>query len=337
MDLRPSRNNCLNTVRLIAAVNVMYGHLVTHLGVTMPRWLNLLVSYFRGVPIFYVLSGFLIWQSVARAPSPGSFLKKRFWRIYPELWCGVAVGLVTILCLYDAPIQWPWLGLFALTQSTFLQFWTPDFLRGYGCGTPNGTLGTICVLVQFYLVAWWLYKALHGRKAWVWILLLVGAVCVSMASVLLKPLLPIVLYKLFLQTLIPCFWLFLLGMLAAEWKDRLLPGLCKWWPALLILSALIYLYGWDLNARYGVLRSTSLCLGLLGFAHALPKLNVKTDISYGIFIYHMIVANAMIALGFVKKPVYLLFAAVLSLALAWLSTKTVGKFSSMKKQSVRSA
>ena len=110
------------------------------------------------------MSGFLIWMSIARSTTFGQYCKKRFWRIFPELWVAVAVEIVAILLLYDHTIEWGKLSLFAVTQSTIFQFWTPDFLREYGCGCPNGSLWTICVLIQFYVIAFYVYKWLRGKK-----------------------------------------------------------------------------------------------------------------------------------------------------------------------------
>lgn len=77
--------------------------------------------------------------------------------MYPELWCGVAVSLITIFVLYDGVVLRD-VGLLAITESIFMQFWTPDSLCGFGVGTPNGSLWTICVIVQFYIVAWFIKK-----------------------------------------------------------------------------------------------------------------------------------------------------------------------------------
>jgi peptidoglycan/LPS O-acetylase OafA/YrhL len=39
-----------------------------------------------------------------------------------------------------------------IAQMTFFQFWTPPMLRNWGVGTPNGSLWTIPVELQFYLL-----------------------------------------------------------------------------------------------------------------------------------------------------------------------------------------
>ena len=63
-------------------------------------------------------------------------------------------------------------------QSTVLQFWTPSCLRDYGCDTPNGSLWTIGVMVQYYVVLCLLHRFLHGKGIRRWILILmVGIVC----------------------------------------------------------------------------------------------------------------------------------------------------------------
>lgn len=247
-------------------------------------------------------------------------------RIYPELWTAVLLSLLTILALYDGPIDWLQLGLFTFTQSTVLQFWTPDFLRGYGCGTPNGSLWTIGVTVQFYIVIYVLYKWLHNRRLRTWVILLVGAVVVAVISPVLQGFVPEIIYKLFRQTIIPYAWWFLLGTIIAANRNVLLPLVQKHCFLLLALSAMLMLTRIDIPiGNYRVFCSATLILGVIGFGYRFPKWNVPIDISYEIYIYHMIVINAMIALGFTKNPLSLLVVFVVTLLLAIISERTVGR------------
>ena len=85
------QKNCLNTVRFLAAFQVMYWHAVNHFEITMPEGINLVINFFMGVPLFFMISGFLIWFSIKRSNGYLSYVKKRFWRIYPELWGGYFV------------------------------------------------------------------------------------------------------------------------------------------------------------------------------------------------------------------------------------------------------
>jgi len=298
----------------------------------MPGLFSGIIGFFQGVPIFFAMSGLLIWNSLGKSKDFWTYAKNRFWRIYPELWCAVALGLIAILLLYKEPIQWGMLGVFTVTQSTVLQFWTPDFLRGYGCGTPNGALWTICVLIQFYLAAYFLYRWLHGKKMRVWVVTFVGAVAISALSPLVGGMVPEILYKLYNQTLIPYLWLFILGAMVAENRDAAIPALKKCWPILLGVTVLLTIIKIDIDASYSVCRCTTLILGLIGFAYSIPQLNIKIDISYGIYLYHMVVINAMIALKFTGNPIWLLIAALLSCALAFVSERTIGRLSLRKKQ-----
>lgn len=78
--------DCLNLIRLVAAIQVMYQHTLAHLYINDIPVLGGFINFFHGVPIFFTMSGFLIWGSIERSHSFGEYLKKRFWRIYPELW-----------------------------------------------------------------------------------------------------------------------------------------------------------------------------------------------------------------------------------------------------------
>lgn len=310
--------NCLNTVRLLAALLILVGHAAQHLGIRVPQWMLWFVYYFRGVPIFFVLSGFLIWDSLGRN-SLRKYVKNRFLRIYPELWCAVGVGLAVLLVLYRQPINWLQVGAFVLTQGSFLQFWTPDCLRGYGCGTPNGALWTIGIQVQFYILAWFAYRLLHNQKLWRWVVAMVVAVLISAMIPVSAMLLPTIAYKLLLQTLLPYGWLFLLGCLLAQYSDRVIPRLKRFWPLLLLAAAVVKLFGLDITAGYGFLHSTFLTVGVIGLAYFVPKANIRIDISYGVYIYHMIVINAMIALGFTGSWMYMVIAMLITCVLATIS------------------
>lgn len=101
---------------------------------------------------------------------------------------------------YKEKINWLMLSLFGITQATVLQFWTPDFLKNFGNGTPNGALWTICVIVQFYIVCWFVHKFLKGKPLWIWCEVLVGSIAVGWASPLLANILPTIIYKLYGKT-----------------------------------------------------------------------------------------------------------------------------------------
>lgn len=312
-------------------MQVVYGHTLAHLHIEGIPLLGEFINFFSGVPIFFTMSGFLIWWSVGRSKSFCEYLKKRFWRIFPELWVAVAVELIVLICLYHEPISWPQFGMFAVTQSTIFQFWTPDCLRGYGCGTPNGSLWTICVLIQFYFVAYFVYRALHGRKILVWMVWFVVALGVSIVTQTLRQVIPEVASKLIGQTILPYFWMFLAASFVAERKDSIMPFLKKYWGVFFMAVLVVRFSHLDFYAGYNVLDTILLFLCLVGAAYVSPKLDIKTDISYGVYIYHMTVINALIAMGYLHDRWLWVVVSVITCLLAWISTKTVGELSRKMK------
>lgn len=317
---------------MLAAIEVLYGHTLEHLGIDGIPILDHFIHFFSGVPIFFTMSGFLIWWSIGRSKNFGEYLRKRFWRIYPELWVAVAFELIVLLCLYNDPINWLQFGIFAITQSSVFQFWTPDCLRNYGCGCPNGALWTISVLIQFYIFAYFMYKALHERKTRVWLVSFIGAIGVSMLLAVVSEYLPEIVGKLLGQTLLPYLWMFITASFVAEKKDMILPILKRYWWLLLISVLAVKYSRFDFYASYYVLETILLFLCLTGFAYVFPNLNIKTDISYGVYIYHMTIVNAFIAMGYTKKSVLLVVVLLLTCVFAWISTKTIGKFSKKMKK-----
>jgi peptidoglycan/LPS O-acetylase OafA/YrhL len=67
------------------------------------------------------------------------------------------------------------------------------------------------------------------------------------------------------------------------------------------------------------------CAACFGFAYAFPKLNIRIDISYGIYLYHMVVINVFVQLGLTDRFVYLVGALGIILVCAYLSTVTIGR------------
>ena len=96
--------DCLNTIRLVAALQVLYVHSVAHLSLDMPPIVTNVLGFFKGVPIFFTLSGFLIWFSIGRSSSFLDYARKRFWRILRGR-AGNTPGSSASSCVTGTP--WP--------------------------------------------------------------------------------------------------------------------------------------------------------------------------------------------------------------------------------------
>ena len=276
-----------------------------------------------------------MWFSINRSKSYAQYLTKRFWRIYPELWGAVIVEIIVLAILYRG-----WnvkdLALFTFGQGTLVQFWTPDSLRGYGVGTPNGALWTIGVMIQYYIIAWFFYKLMKNRRLNTWGIGFIASLVVSIAGIFVAHNLirSEIMGKLYDQTFIKYFWLFYIGMFIAKFKDRILPVLIKYWYAYLIIAVVFFWTGYDIFAGYYLFWSLFLTIGLIGFAYRFPMLSVNTDISYGLFLYHMIVVNIFVNFGWTGSWQYVILVALLAGLLAYISTITIGRISVKKKNHI---
>jgi peptidoglycan/LPS O-acetylase OafA/YrhL len=143
---------------------------------------------------------------------------------------------------------------------------------------------------------------------------------------------PIIILKLYNQTALNYLYLFLAGAFLAEYRKMLIPFVTKYWYVLTATAIVLYAIGIDIPyTNYGIVKGILCVYGLIGFSYAFPKFNIKTDISYGLYIYHMTVVNVMITLGMRGKASYMILSIAVSIVFALLSTKTIGAWASKKK------
>lgn len=320
------RQNCFNLIRLIAALQVFLGHSVTHLKLYASPSLNTLISLLSGVPIFFFLSGFLIWDSINRSKNFKIYAKKRLFRLFPELWVGVAINAIVVVIFAHESISWLKYILFQGAQATILQFWTPSFLKGYGAGAPNGSLWTIGVMIQSYIVLWFLFKLLHKKSLLRWIIALAISIGFNVFMQYSPNILPEMVDKLYSQTFLPYIWMFILGGFISEYFDQCIEFLKKYWLLLFVVALLARDYAFDLG-YFKTLYFTLLNLSLVGFAYYFTCVKIKVDLSYGIYIYHMIVVNVMVELGFVGHWWQFIIALLIVTALALASYYSIGAVS----------
>lgn len=147
--------------------------------------------------------------------------------------------------------------------------------------------------------------------------------------------LPVTIGQLYSVSLLPYLWMFIAAAFFAEYRDKLLPILKNyWWIFIVVLLVQRIWLDWDIDAAYPLIDTLLLFCGLLGFSYQYPQVNLKTDISYAVYIYHMTIVNALIALGCNEQNWTLWFVLLFTCIIAWISTVTIGRLSSMKKKSL---
>jgi peptidoglycan/LPS O-acetylase OafA/YrhL len=299
--MQSNRNN-FDLVRLAAASQVMFGHALEFLpqGHSTLEWI---LSFLPGVPAFFFVSGFLISRSYENNPHLWQFARNRLLRIYPALWGSVAFSALLISILYEADLK-KMLG-WILLQGTILQIWNPDFLRGYGVGVVNGSLWTIPIELFFYIstpVIYW-----FGHKQLNVLLAFVAVVSFGLLSALAALPTGSFVQKAGLLTPFPWIGMFACGALAQRNFDCLRPYIQDKFILWIFVFLAVVVAGRFLNApilfrtgqnQIGLVHFLALAGLILSAAYTKPdfadRLLKRNDLSYGIYILHMPIINALI-------------------------------------------
>jgi peptidoglycan/LPS O-acetylase OafA/YrhL len=325
--------NALDAFRLIATAQVFLGHVITHFGIASTTVVNA-VYFLRGVPILFVLCGFLAAKSL-EGRSPKQWLIGRAVRVIPGFWACILVNTVLILLVYETKPSVLEMGIYSVTQFFGMNFYTGSWLRGYGCGVPNGVLWTIPVQIQFFLLVPLIAGFLKKRKpAFAGILVLL----LAFASILMEKagaFLPEILSKLIGVTVLPYLYFLVAGMAAWYHRDLLIPLCRKYrWYLLLVYGAwklaennLAFPHLLD-GMMYNTVTTLLVAALVFGFGFC-GHWRMKRDLTYGFYLYHMVVINLVLHFGLnTAEPLWrfgltVVLIAAVSVCCAWLSQRFV--------------
>jgi peptidoglycan/LPS O-acetylase OafA/YrhL len=320
------RKNNFDLVRLFAAMQVMLFHGLWYLHLPSPAYLAPL-GWFPGVPIFFVISGFLISKSLDRSPDLLAYAKKRALRILPGLW---AILLVTVVVA--SAFGFSFLSRSALVWLP-LQFvgviYTPHFLDAFGFGSYNGSLWTIPIELQFYAMLPLIYALIGSSRDRNRILLalFLGFLALAILFAFTIPEMATAgesrAVKLLRYTFVPRFYLFLLGVVLQRYRVYAHPaihGRGLFWLAGYSVFRLVVP---QVQGVY-IADEMVMALTILSLAYTLPNLAERllggNDISYGVYLYHGLVINVLVQSGIVppaaQMPVLFGVALLLGL-LSW--------------------
>lgn len=339
------RQNNLNFIRLFAAFQVLIGHL--HICFNMPSYIKY-ISLFNGVPIFFTISGFLIYWSFDNKPNIKTFFINRILRIYPALICSL---VVTIFLLYIFSVisgetfKDSSLYLWVITQLSFMQEFTPSILKGFGNeNAPNPVLWTISVEMILYISVPLLYFSIkkYSKRVKAIIILLLAMISYiqnqtgfveNWLSSLSQNDYYLILLHPFMQ-FISFYFFFCFGIIVYLYKEKII---CFLKGKLLVIFSIyilfsIFLYMYNMHpGSYSPNLLELLCHCILVslifcVAYTKPYLTDKymgkTDISYGLYIYHVLIINVFIELGLTKHA-YIILLIPICILTAWLSWKVI--------------
>ncbi len=305
------KQNNLNFVRIAAACQVAVYHALSHFNVGTGSQFVYIVSLFPGVPIFFFVSGLLISKSLDREPDMRTYGRNRILRLYPGLWTAFFVGVAFALIAGFRPhtsiiemVAW------VTGQLTFVQFYTPSFMRSYGTGVLNGSLWTIVVELQFYaflpLFCWMMRSQKRGslkRNG----ALLSSILCFAVANrwyigaggqLTDRPIM-----KFIGVSFVPWLYMFVVGALVTENFSRIYPLVRRYWALVALLCSLILgasrpLFGFAVDNRLNPIVFLALAGITLVCSFCLPPILLSVqknwDISYGIYLYHAPIINFLL-------------------------------------------
>jgi peptidoglycan/LPS O-acetylase OafA/YrhL len=333
------RVNNFDIIRLLAALQVANHHIMLHLKIEYTSLAAAsILSYFPGVPIFFFVSGFLISKSYENNTSIKGYASNRILRIYPALIVCTFAALFSIYLtgyLKDRDINAVELGIWVLGQISFFQFYNPEFMREFGTGVMNGSLWTISVELQFYVMAPIVYSVLGLLKSntaktnyyllvmiFVFMLFHIGEFGFKQEYG------ENLLFKLYGVSFVPWIWMFLVGVLFQRnfvILHRILSRKAVYiLPFYLAISFYLTTYlGWSTGNGINPVLYILLSVLVFSFAYSFPVLSRNilrgNDISYGLYIYHVPVVNILIYYGYTSKSLYASIALIIAVIIAVFS------------------
>lgn len=332
MTYKISENN-FDLIRLFAASQVAIVHVILTFTPSMSA--NPFVKFlelFPGVPIFFFISGFLISRSFEKTNSIPDYARNRSLRIFPALHICVLLNILLVAATgYFAAVGAGFSDLILLyaAKTTFFQFYNPAFMRQFGDGVLNGSLWTICVELQFYVLTPIIYKVCVGSKTLRSNLALLAPILISLACnrylyVSQGEYAESNYWKLLRVSFLPWLYMFLCGVMVQR-NFLFLSGLLRKNLFVVALPAYVIFAYYMKNAGFGLDNSVSpfiflpLIATIFITAFSAPSLAKKllggNDISYGIYIYHVPIMNMFLFYGFRENIIW----TVATLLLATLS------------------
>ena len=345
----PGIPNNFDLIRLLAAIQVFIGHAYL-VGFLKEDWLYHIIWFIPGVPVFFGMSGFLLVWSLHRRPDLPSYCKHRFLRLFPALWATMILTALILLAFHTLTFREllsPSALMYLIGRCTIIYSFVPSIIKGFAQGNPNGSLWTIGVELQFYLFLPFLYFLVRRRPLFVKNMLLLAIAAMSWWIDRHDPGPPFNVGRLngYLQILVSEFrilyylFFFIIGMLfyinysylRKFLEHRFLANLASY----VLFCALSYHYT-DISKvdRYApdllsLVRHIFLMSLVFSAAFSHTGLSKKllggNDYSYGIYLTHLLVLNSFYQLHTFNGVLNVLFSALATGLLAFLSWHVIEK------------
>lgn len=287
-------DNNFTPLRLLLALLVVLGHFQILAGVTHPPWPFGYAA--AAVDCFFVVSGYLVSNSFDRDPSLKRFYLRRFFRIYP-LYLAVVLAQTAILgCLgsNDGETDRSLLRYFLVNAAfaNFLQYDVGDgVLSGLANPSLNPSLWTLKIEFGFYLLLPFLWRAVERWGAAVLTVVFALSAAYYWAWVEAG-------HAELARQLPGQLQFFILGVAAYRYRREILP---RRTVGIVLPVALAMLLTALLGARPPVVYPLVIGAFAVLAALATPRLRLRRDISYGVYLLHGPIIQLSLLIG-VYRP-----------------------------------
>lgn len=335
------KDNAFDVLKIIGAYIVLFSHSFRHFDITKPTWTLFFTEGSIGVILFFAITGFVIMPAYERSMQKNHGLLTFYWnriiRIFPPvLFSFLVITIINYLMIH--------VNVFTISYLIYAVKYCIFARGGYGDnGISNGVLWTIVPDIVYYLFTPLIYKIMKDKKTWVWIIVIV---VFWQFNVWDKQLIE------FLNTLPVlsghigasfslCFmYEFLIGSFLYFKRNTII----RWFQknkmaAYIILLAFTFLFEiytyTDFLPKTGEMHTpwigiTVAPLAII-FGFVIKSIHLKVDLSFGIFLFHMIVVGVLKNMG-ISGAFGIIFTAATAPAVALLSNKLIEKpFARLKK------
>lgn len=237
--------------------------------------------------------------SYEKSATVGEYFRKRFLRIFPPLWVSVLVGFFILWIFLGAAFPVGKAAVWTVLQGFALQY-TPGFAEGFGSGTFNGALWALFTEMQFYLLVPVFYRVMRKRSIKSWILIGIGLLIVQiLGTEIINAFNSCALSLIWKRCILSQSNYFYIGSFLYIFRDSLLKNMIKYTPLFVLAYAAMYIASQfvDLGLAGQIVEAWLLPVLILTLGFYLGSHHLKYDISYGIYLYHVMIINIFIELG----------------------------------------
>lgn len=300
-------NNCFDLLRLYSAFYVMTLHIMRHVRL---QEVSHIFDWWNGVVVLFCISGFLVPASMERSRGVWEFLKKRVLRIIPSMWVCIIVGIIVAALFCGFTLNKTFVTWF-VGQLVFIRdLPQPDFISNFGIGNFQANLWTMIFTVQFYIITAVIYRFIKNRRLWVWILVLALSLAFNLAVPYLQEILPETGKIIVSHSCLPYFYMYFAGWFMYRYREKIVPILARTKILCIVLFIIRALYCEKFGVRVGeyqdMIQVLLLCMLTIGIGYSFGKIRFKFDLSYGLYLYHMIIVDIFVQTGLAGNMKYVI-------------------------------